>query len=74
MAMLDPYLLALLPGPQELWIILIIALVLFGGSRIPTMMRGMGKGISEFKKGLKDTGDDEDESAPKPPAPTQTGT
>lgn len=43
------------------WEILIIALVIiliFGGKRIPDLMRGIGKGISNFKKGVK--GEDND--------------
>ena len=31
-----------------------IALLLFGGKKLPEMMRGMGRGISEFKKGAKE--------------------
>lgn len=40
-------------GPMELLIMLAILLLLFG-SRLPTVMRGMGQGITEFKKGLKE--------------------
>ena len=40
-----------LPG---LIIILVAILLLFGGKKIPELMRGTGKGIKEFKKGLKD--------------------
>jgi sec-independent protein translocase protein TatA len=29
-------------------------LLIFGGKKIPELMRGMGKGVSEFKKGMKD--------------------
>ena len=39
-----------MPGPAELWIILIIVLVIFGGSKIPEIMKGIGKGMKEFKK------------------------
>jgi len=35
-------------GPQELMAIMLIILVLFGGKKIPELMRGMGKGIKEF--------------------------
>jgi sec-independent protein translocase protein TatA len=42
---------------QELLIILLIVLVLFGASKIPQMMRGFGEGIKEFKKGMKDEGE-----------------
>ena len=47
-----------LPG---LIIILVAILLLFGGKKIPELMRGTGKGIKEFKKGLKD----EDEETEK---------
>ena len=47
-------------GPMELLIMLAILLLLFG-SRLPTVMRGMGQGITEFKKGLKE-GEDEAKS------------
>lgn len=45
------------------WEILIIALVIllvFGGKRIPELMKGIGKGISNFKKGVKGEDDDLD--------------
>lgn len=45
-------------GATELIIILVIILVLFGASKIPQLARGLGKGVSEFKKGLKE-GEDE---------------
>ena len=37
-------------GGQELWIVLLIVLVLFGGAKIPQMMKGLGEGMREFKK------------------------
>jgi sec-independent protein translocase protein TatA len=36
-------------GPQEIIIVLVIVLLLFGGRKIPELMRGLGKGIREFK-------------------------
>jgi sec-independent protein translocase protein TatA len=36
-------------GPQEIIIVLVIVLLLFGGKKIPELMRGLGKGIREFK-------------------------
>lgn len=40
-------------GPEMIVIFLAI-LLLFGGKKIPELMRGLGKGISEFKKGKKE--------------------
>jgi sec-independent protein translocase protein TatA len=38
----------------ELLVILAVVLLLFGAKRIPEVMRSFGKGVSEFKRGLKD--------------------
>ena len=46
------------PRPMEIIIIVVVILVLFGGKKIPEFMSGLGKGISSFKKGLKDIEDD----------------
>jgi sec-independent protein translocase protein TatA len=40
-------------GAQELMLILLIALVLFGGSKIPDLGRSLGQAIREFKKGVE---------------------
>jgi sec-independent protein translocase protein TatA len=53
-----------LRGP-ELLVILVIVLVLFGSSKIPEMMKGLGRGIKEFKKGMRD-----DDETPKSEAKT----
>ncbi|MGV3613724.1 MAG: twin-arginine translocase TatA/TatE family subunit [Fimbriimonas sp.] len=39
---------------QELLIVLVVVLVLFGGPKIPELMRGVGRGIEEFKAGVDD--------------------
>ena len=39
------------PGGASIALIVIAILLLFGGKKIPELMRGLGKGISEFKKG-----------------------
>lgn len=45
---------ALIPQGQELWIILIVILVLFGGKKIPELLRGVGRGVGELQKGLEE--------------------
>ena len=42
-------------GTQELLIILLIALFIFGGKKLPEIGAGLGKGLKAFKQGLKDT-------------------
>ncbi|KPK64593.1 hypothetical protein AMJ83_02525 [candidate division WOR_3 bacterium SM23_42] len=41
-------------GWQEILLILLIALLLFGAKKIPDLARGLGKGIREFRKGLSE--------------------
>jgi sec-independent protein translocase protein TatA len=42
-------------GMPELIVILVIVLLLFGAKRLPELAKGLGKGISSFKEGLKET-------------------
>ena len=41
-------------GPTEIILILAIVLLLFGGKKIPELMKGIGKGVKSFKDGMKD--------------------
>jgi len=41
-------------GPMEVVAILAIAVLLFGGKKIPELMKGIGQGMKEFKKAIKD--------------------
>lgn len=41
-------------GMQEVLLIALIVLLLFGGKKIPELMRGMGKGVRSFKEGLNE--------------------
>lgn len=45
-------------GTGELLVILLIAMVLFGAKRLPEIGKSLGRGIREFKTGVKDLGDD----------------
>lgn len=51
-----------MPGPTEIIIILVIVLLLFGGRKIPELMRGLGKGMKEFKDAQKNMDDKEIEA------------
>ena len=42
-------------GPWELALIFLVVLLLFGAKRLPDIAQGMGKGIRQFKKAVKDT-------------------
>jgi len=48
-------------GTTELMLIAGIALLLFGGKKLPEMMRGMGQGVKEFKKGMHEASEPVDE-------------
>lgn len=48
-------------GTQELMILAFVMLLLFG-SRLPSMMRNLGRGVTEFKQGMSDTGDEPKET------------
>ena len=52
-------------GAQELVLILLVVLLLFGAKRIPEIAQGLGKGISEFKKAMRDTKDEIDKAGEK---------
>lgn len=44
-------------GTTELLLLGGLALLIFGGKKVPEMMRGLGQGVKEFKKGMKDDED-----------------
>jgi sec-independent protein translocase protein TatA len=45
-------------GTGEIILIALVVLLIFGGKKIPELMRGLGKGVSQFKKGIKDVDDE----------------
>jgi sec-independent protein translocase protein TatA len=50
-------------GPWQIILIVLVILLLFGGKKIPELMKGIGKGAREFKKGL--SGEEEEENKKK---------
>ncbi|MDP8208986.1 MAG: twin-arginine translocase TatA/TatE family subunit [Candidatus Electryonea clarkiae] len=46
-----------IPGTPEVILIAVAILLLFGGRKIPELMRGLGTGIKEFKKGVQEDDD-----------------
>ena len=45
-------------GPWEIFIVLLIVLLVFGGKKLPEIAKGLGKGIQEFKKASKEVSDE----------------
>ena len=54
-----------MPSMPELLIVLAIVVLLFGAKKIPDLAKGMGKGIKDFKKAIKDDDEDTKEIASK---------
>ena len=52
--MLDSILLLFNLGTGEIIVIVLVILLLFGGKKIPELMKGVGKGVKSFKEGLND--------------------
>ena len=44
-------------GPTELLVIALVVLLLFGGKKIPELMKGLGKGVKSFKDGMNEVTD-----------------
>jgi sec-independent protein translocase protein TatA len=65
-------------GPWEIILILVVVLLVFGAKRIPEIAQALGKGITEFKRGVKDVQTEIENNvntAPPPePQPTQQPT
>ena len=61
------------PGPLELVIILVIALLILGPGKLPDVGSALGKSIREFRKASSDLGDSvKVDTSPLPPTPTPT--
>ena len=59
------YMLPLAFGPMQIVLIVVVVLLLFGGKKIPELMRGLGSGIKEFKDASKEDEKDTDTKADK---------
>ena len=46
-------------GMQEILVIALIVLLLFGGKKIPELIKGLGKGVKSFKEGMKEITDED---------------
>ncbi|OYP35056.1 twin-arginine translocase TatA/TatE family subunit [Rhodopirellula sp. MGV] len=51
-----------MPGATEMLIFLFVVLLLFGGAKLPSLMRNLGRSANEFKRGMSETADDENAS------------
>lgn len=50
----------LFAGPWQIAVVVVLVVLLFGGRKIPELMKGLGGGIKEFKKASKEEDDDKD--------------
>ena len=64
----------MLGSPQELIILLVIILILFGGKKIPEIMRGLGQGLSEFKRATGHAQEELKTLVEEPPVATPAAT
>jgi len=56
-----------MPGGPELIIILVVVLVLFGGSQLPKLAKNLGKAQKEFKDGMAEAGQDSESTESSSP-------
>jgi sec-independent protein translocase protein TatA len=59
------YILPLVFGPMQIVLVVVVVLLLFGGKKIPELMRGLGSGIKEFKDASKEDEKDADKDKDK---------
>jgi sec-independent protein translocase protein TatA len=64
---------AMFESPWQIAIVLVIVLVLFGGSRIKDVMGSLGSGVKEFKKGLNEDEEAKPSTSPAGPVETKQG-
>ena len=59
-------------GPWKIVAIVLVVLLLFGGKKIPELMKGLGKGVKSFKQGLQEADKEIQEIKQEIEAPAQT--
>jgi sec-independent protein translocase protein TatA len=62
--MTDIFVLGAMVGPWQIVLIVVIILLLFGGKKIPDLMRGLGEGIKEFKKATNEKDEVKEDEKP----------
>ncbi len=55
-------------GGQEILLIALVVLLLFGGAKIPELMKGLGKGVKSFKEGMNSIEEKDETKTDKPEA------
>ena len=66
------FILPLFLGPTELILILLVVLLLFGGRKIPELMRGMGRGVREFKDAMENPAAGDEKNGKEQAAPQES--
>ena len=56
-------------GPWEIVLIVLVFVLIFGGKKIPELMKGVGKGVKCFKEGMNEIEDQVNQADPAKPAP-----
>lgn len=58
-------------GMQELLVVLLIVLLVYGGKKVPEMMRGLGQGVKAFKDGMNEEGKSSETTEKSEPVDTK---
>ena len=59
-------------GLTEILVILLIVVIFFGGKKIPELMRGMGRGVREFKDAMENPAANDEKNGKEPAAPQES--
>ncbi len=62
---MNTFIIAGIIGPWQIVLIVVIVLLLFGGRKIPELMKGLGQGMKEFKNAVKDKPEEKEMPAKK---------